>query len=398
MRPAIIAGYCMWYAANFLAAAGSEAPTSFEFHDFASPGNLNVVGDAQLPGKVLRLTEARINIAGAAWYAAKEPVSHGFDTTFQFKLTGQGGLGNGADGFAFVVQNSDPSAVAGRGSAGGWGLGDGHRSRNSPGIPRALAVFFDTFRNDEDHDPSDNYIVICNNGGPRQMRWPPRRLNFTRKLPVYMKDGQIHTVRILYKAPVISVFMDDVSAPVLVSPIDISLVTDTDGRAFVGFTASTGSGWENHDILNWSFSVTDVSSAMVSSNISFFMDSCLPGRSLCTPDRAIVEEKQTGLYHVVLPANLEWGAAIPNPGGHQVNIENVRGTVCWDLQARGSEGCNGPDGNPAIHSREGFLDPEKPAGSLVVKTTKGRTWFSVNDHKGAFRDNEGYFEFEAEIK
>jgi hypothetical protein len=144
--------------------------------------------------------------------------------------------------------------------------------------------------------------------------------------------------------------------------------------------------------------VTDVSSAMVSSNISFFMDSCLPGRSLCTPDRAIVEEKPTGLYHIVLPANLEWGAVIPNPGEHQVNLENLRGTVCWDLQARGSEGCNGPNGNPAIHSREGFLDPEKAAGSLVVKTTKGRTWFSVNDRKGAFRDNEGYFEFEAEIK
>ena len=351
-----------------------------------------------MQGRVLRLTEARVNVAGAAWYGEKQPVSQGFDTTFQFKLTEQGGLGNGADGFAFVVQNSDPSAVAGRGSAGGWGFGDGHRNKNRPGIPRALAVFFDTFKNDEDHDPSDNYIVICNNGGPRQMRWPPRRLKFTRQLPVFLKDGQTHTARIVYKAPVISVFLDDLSTPVLISPVDMSLVSDAEGRAFVGFTASTGSGWENHDILSWSFSVTDVSSAMVSSNISFFMDSCLAGRSLCTPDRAIAEEKQPGRYHIVLPANLEWGAVIPNPGGHAVNIDNLRGTVCWDLKGRGPDGCSGADGNAGGHSGEGFLNPEKPPGSLIVKTSEGRTKFSVNDRSGAFRDNEGYFEFDAEIK
>jgi hypothetical protein len=391
MRPAIFACYLAWQAADLSA-------SSFEFRDFASPRNLNTVGVAQVQDKALRLTEARLNIAGAAWYAEKEPVSGGFDTTFQFRLTGQGGLGNGADGFAFVVQNSDPSAVAGRGSAGGWGSGDGHKIRNSPGIPRALAVFFDTFKNEEDHDPSDNYIVICNNGGPRQMRWPPRRVAFTRQLPVFLKDGQVHTARILYKAPVISVFLDDMSAPVLISPVDMSLVTDPEGRAFVGFTASTGSGWENHDILSWSFSVTDVSSAMVSSNISFFMDSCLPGRSLCTPDRAIVEEKQAGLYHVVLPANLEWGAALPNPNGRAVNIDNVRGTVCWELKERGAAGCNGPDGNETSQTRKGYLDPAKPPGSLIMKTSRGQTLFSVNDHAGAFRDNEGYFEFDVEIK
>src|ERR1700722_18824940 len=93
----------MWCAVGVLAAG------SFEFRDFASRANLNVVGDARLTGKHLRLTDARMNIAGAAWYSAKEPVSHGFDTTFQFQLTAQGGLGNGADGFAFVVQNGDPS-------------------------------------------------------------------------------------------------------------------------------------------------------------------------------------------------------------------------------------------------------------------------------------------------
>jgi Legume lectin domain len=374
-------------------AAQDVPPTTFDYRDFAAHRNLNTAGDAYYAGKVLRLTAAKTMKAGAAWYGSKEPVTSGFDTTFQFRLSKQGGLGYGADGLAFVLQNSGPSAVAGRGSAGGWGVGDGQRNRHSPGIPRALAIFFDTFRNDEDHDPSDNYVGIFTNGGPREMRWPPPRLAYTPHLPVILKDGGVHTARILYRPPVLSIYLDDPVTPVLVSSVDVSLVADREGSAWVGFTASTGSGYENHDLLNWRFNATEVSSAMVSSNISFFMERCAPGRNLCTPDRAIVDENRPGHYHVVLPANVEWGASIPNPSGREVVVDNPRGTVCWDLQARGSEGCSGPDGSPEV---AGPLSKDKPAGALIVKTQGGRTYFSVNDRN--FTDNEGYFEFEVELK
>src|SRR6185369_13230439 len=133
----------------------------------------NLAGNAHYSGKVLRLTDAKKQQAGAVWYATREPVTAGFDTTFVFKLTKQGGLGNGADGLAFVLQNTGPSAIAGRGSAGGWGVGDGQRNHRSAGIPRAIAIYFDTFCNTEDEDPSDNYVGIFTNGGPREMRWPP---------------------------------------------------------------------------------------------------------------------------------------------------------------------------------------------------------------------------------
>ena len=377
---------CLWRMS-----AGYAEP--FEFPDFTAHAKLNTAGTAHYTGPVLRLTDSELQQAGGVWYTEKEPVAGGFDTSFQFQLTQQGGLGHGADGLAFVLQNNGPTALAGRGSAGGWGVGDGQGHHNSPGIPWAIAIFFDTFRNDEDHDPSDNYIGIFTNGGSRDRRWPPRRTAYTRHLGVVLKDGRLHSARILYRPPVLSVYLDDPTTPVLVSSLDVSPVADREGRAWIGFTASTGSGYENHDLLSWSFHTTEVSSAMVSSNISFFMDKCQPGHNLCTPDRGLVEETQPGRYHVVLPANLEWGASVPNPARREVVVDNARGTVCWDLQALGPDGCSGPDGSAKI---SGALDREKPAGALVVKTQGGRSYFSVNDRN--FSDNEGYFEFEVELK
>ncbi len=325
----------------------------------------------------------------------RQPVASGFDTSFRFQLTQQGGAGGGADGFAFVLQNSGPSAVAGKGAAGGFAMGNGRGDPNSPGIARSIAVFFDTFQNVDSGDPSGNYIAICTNGGPREMRWPPPRVAFTPKLRVHLKDRRIHAVRIVYKPPILSVFLDNLSAPVLSSPVDLPIVVDSDGGAYVGFTASTGDGYENHDILSWSFSgmpVTDVSS-----KVSYVLAACLPDRSLCTPEAPVIEENAPAHYHIVLPANLEWGASIPNPQSQTAVISSARSTVCWDLKTRGADGCNGPAGS-AIIREPNSLVPDQPAGALVMRTNDGRTYFSVNDRSGSFGDNEGFFEFDVELR
>jgi hypothetical protein len=320
-------------------------------------------------------------------------------TSFRFQLTGQGGLGPGADGFAFVLQNSGPEAIAGPGSAGGFAVGGGQRDPHQPGIPRSLAVFFDTFRNPDGLDPSDNYIAICTNGTIRKMRWPPPRLGVATKLPFRLKDGRIHAARIRYRPPLMLVYLDR-EEPLLHVPVDLSPVMDAEGNAFVGFTASTGNGFENHDILAWSLQ-PDVSSSMavVQSSIRFLNITCMEGRNLCTPKEASVEERAPGQYHVVLPAHLEWGAGIPNPSGRPVTLENVRGNVCWDLQARGAEGCSGPEGTGAAPAgQKEFLAPDQKAGALVMKNAGGRTWFSVNDRSRGFADNQGYFEFDVRVQ
>lgn len=398
-----------WHAVPLLAAVSglplpgapqSDEPAAVSYADFSSTRDLRLVGDAERVGTRLRLTPAEENRRGAAWLTRKQPVAAGFDATFQFQLTGQGGLGEGADGFALVLQNNGPKALAGKGSSGGFALGDGLGDRRRPGIPNSIAVFFDTFKNDDGQDPSNNYIAVCTNGQVREMRWPPPRLGVTRRLRVWLKDGRVHTARVTYQPPVVSVYLDDLERPVLTAAVDLASVVDGDGYAYVGFTASTGAGYENHDILNWSLTQVQSDLSMVSSDISFHMDGCLEGRNLCTPERATIEEKAPGQYHVVLPAHLEWGASIPNPGGRRIVVSDARGVVCWDLEARGSEGCGGPNGTGKGDGRAaGLLAPDGPAGVLVAKTEKGRTYFSVNERSGsAFKDNQGLFEFDVRIE
>jgi Legume lectin domain len=248
-------------AALFLSAAGS-APAAIHFEDFASIPGLSLIGDVTVSGKSLRLTPAKGDRSGAAWFNEKQFVASGFETTFKFQLTHQGGLGHGADGFAFVLQNSGPEALGGRGSAGGFAVSDREYHHSEKAIPWSIAIFFDTYRNEEEDDPSANYIAFCTYGKPSEMCWPAPRLAFTQNLSIDLKDRKVHTARILFRPPVLSVFLDDSPAPVLESVIDLSIVIDQQGSAWVGFTASTGGGYENHDILNWFFSSPDISSSL----------------------------------------------------------------------------------------------------------------------------------------
>jgi hypothetical protein len=355
---------------------------------------LHLIGAAELRSGVLRLTPARTEVVGAAWLAAKQDVAAGFDTSFRFQLTGQGGLGGGADGFAFVLQNAGPDAIAGRGASGGFAVGDGAGDPSKPGIPRSIAIFFDTFRNPG--DPSDNYISICTNGPIGSMRWPPPRLAMSRKLKPRLKDGRVHRAEIHYDPPMLSVSLDDVA--VVRAPVDLSTVLDERGAAYVGFTASTGAGFENHDLLDWDFNPRATSAMfIVQSGIDFQKTNCLEGRNLCTPAEPTVEARGPGEFHVVLPANREWGVSIPNPDGRNVEIVEARGVSCGKWISAG-EDCSGPDGMQKSAATPALVAPERPPGALVVKSDQGRTWFSVNARKGEFAPNQGFYEFDVRLK
>jgi hypothetical protein len=398
------------------AVAAAQERKSFSFETFSSPEGLQLRQDASVAGSVLRLTPANQNAVGAAWFSQRVPVRSGFATTFRFQLTEQGGLGRGADGLALVLQNVGTDAIGGRGGSGGFGLGGrGHDQEQA--IPQSIAVFFDTFKNAEDGDPSDNSLSISTNGPIGSLRWPPPRLGRVAKLKPVLKDGAVHVARVVYEPPVISVFLDDLSKPVLRAAVDLGTIIDESGSAYIGFTAATGAGWENHDVLSWSFDPTlreSVDSSIefskiedISSNVRFEKAACLPERNLCTPEKASVEAIGPGRFHVILPAHLEWGASVPNASGRAVEIGNARGNVCWDLQGLGPMGCNGPEGD-GLRAGAGFVAPNDQAGALIQRTVNGQTSFSVNgrmrnvfrNQSGAaeFREHEGFFEFDVEVR
>jgi hypothetical protein len=369
------------------------------FDNFAAPRGLQMVGAASVTNGALRLTPAKRGKTGAVWLTEKQPVLAAFETTFQFQFTHSARIFGGADGLAFVIQNSGPQALGGRGSAGGFGVEDKSYSHEHPGIPWSFAVFFDTFQNQGEGDPSDNFVALRSTGRPADMKWPAERLAMVPKLDIQLKDQAVHTARIVYRRPVIQIFLDHAAAPVLESTLDLQPVADQEGKAWIGFTASTGLSFENHDLLNWSFRGEDVSSSIsvVSSEISFPMSDCLPDHNLCTPEQSFVSGSQ-GHYHVVLPGNRKWGVRIPNVPDTEAAITNAHGVICWDVEARGPAGCTGPAGapEPAVGK---FLDPAAPPGALIHRADAEFTYFSVNGRSDSgFNKNEGFFEFDVEFR
>ncbi len=227
-----------------LASATLQARADFRYSpDFSTIEGLALVGDASHIAKKLRLAPAESSQVGGAWYVLdKQQVEDGFLTVFRFRMTETGGIG-AADGLAFVVQNDSESALGGTGSAMGF----------AP-IPNSIAVAFDTFFNRGEGDPNDNHIAVHTRGTDTNSQDHEYSLGETTDIPDF-SDGNIHDVKIKYSHGLLRVYLDDFMKPVLTVSVDLAATLDLDsGRAWVGFTASTGGVSANHDILRWSFS------------------------------------------------------------------------------------------------------------------------------------------------
>merc|ERR1711871_777571 len=121
---------------------------------------------------VMRLTPNQNQAKGATFYSTKVHIYDGFETTFQFRMTGfsvgcnsvlyPSGFCGGGDGFAFVIQKETDTQIGCTGAGLGYGKvlaskqgndwSRHHCVSNTP-ITQALAVEFDTWNNLKLHDP-----------------------------------------------------------------------------------------------------------------------------------------------------------------------------------------------------------------------------------------------------
>ena len=209
------------------------------FADFRHSAGLNLVGDASVVDMRLRLTPAEYYKVGGAWFTEKQFVSLGFETTFQFQLSGR------ADGFAFVVQNCNPTALGVAGSSLGYG-----DAGELGGIPNSLAIEFDTFAD-----------VVLELGKHVSVQTDGTRPN--KAFPAFslgsidapnLDDGNPHIVKIRYVPGSLTIYLDDLASPALTVPVELAATLDLDqGRAWVGFTGGTGVFFQAHDILSWEY-------------------------------------------------------------------------------------------------------------------------------------------------
>lgn len=221
------------------------------FEDFSDPSSLTLLGDATAPvthENVLRLTPAENRRRGAAWYTEqKQLVADAWETTFEFRLSGgtPGAFGS-SDGLAFVIQNSGSDELR----RGGGSLGYN-------GMPNSLAVEIDTFNNGPRFDPSYSHLAIQSNGVE------PNNIDATATLASFdtigelgsdLDDGEIRTLRVNYIPGTMTVFLDQLTDPVMTASVDLASFLQLDeGRAWVGFTGAAGGGPQNHDVLSWAF-------------------------------------------------------------------------------------------------------------------------------------------------
>ena len=165
------------------------------FDDFASNDELSLVGDAGVSGTVLRITPAPEKRQER--FRDKQSVGSGFETTFRFQLTHHDWLFfRGADGFAFVAQNSGLDALGGMGSATGFSVSDQlgvPLTRAFPGRSQFSSIRIGTRR--RVIPPRTTYALMAD---PPVTRWPPARLAASSNLRVHLKDGKVLTARIIF--------------------------------------------------------------------------------------------------------------------------------------------------------------------------------------------------------
>ncbi len=129
------------------------------------------------------------------------------------------------------------------------------------GIPKSIAIEIDTWRNEYDPHPLSDHISLNTQGLNANSANDNQSLVKAVTKPLgNVSDGQIHKL-VIKSIPAkngeseIVAYLDEITAPVLSAKLNLSnlLGKDADGKAFIGFTGSTGGAWQIAKIHNFKF-------------------------------------------------------------------------------------------------------------------------------------------------
>jgi hypothetical protein len=240
-------------SAPFMVDAYGGLLASFNFGNFASTSGLQLNGNATQVGTALQLTPAVAYQTGSTFNTTPIEINAdtSFQTQFQFRLTGGSG---GADGFAFVLQNSEAGANALGSGGGNFGLLSGP-SLGSTQIPRSLAIEFDTYRNS--WDPNNNHIAVLRDGDVTQALATTSAglpdLNSGSLLNAWVEyDGSTNRLEVF-----LSPQTTRPNTATLSYTVDLAAVLGS--QAYVGFSGTTGGLVNAQQITSWTFNSDETS-------------------------------------------------------------------------------------------------------------------------------------------
>ncbi|MFC2130363.1 SBBP repeat-containing protein [Bacteroidota bacterium] len=245
---------------------------SFVFPYLSYSDYLYPLNDAEITNNTIILTPDKPWSTGAVWHD-KVPVNKGFFTEFSFRISG--GVDKyvyeeypGADGIAFVIQNSSPDAIGANGGSIGYG-----------GILNSFVVEYDTYKNDTDlsynfHDPNENHIAVFCNGTEQNSpdHASSAHIATVDNIIPLVPDGRVFFSMIEYNIEIntLKIWLDSTNnfnlPPALViEDVNISemLELDCEEFAWVGFTSATGNAYESHELLSWSYCAKPTEAVLV---------------------------------------------------------------------------------------------------------------------------------------
>jgi len=221
-------------------ALGAASPAgagqgSIDYPDFSSVAGLTVNGDAAQSGNALRLAESSLFQDGSAWAQTPLDTTKSFES--RFTAMAHDGSSAPADGMTFTVQSSGLAALGGNGGSHGYG-----------GIPPVWpSVAVDVSLYPQFLFGKNEQIAIAANGN---LKTPLATGTSSTRL-----YGQPFWVWVDYDAGahVLQVFLAQSAtkpaAPLVSAPVDLAGTVGSSGYA--GFTASTGIGRADFDLLSW---------------------------------------------------------------------------------------------------------------------------------------------------
>jgi hypothetical protein len=221
----------------------SSGGGSINFGNGFVGGGMIVNGSAALNGSRLRLTNGGTYEAASAWYSTPASVS-AFTTDFNFQVTP--GTSPTADGFAFVIQRNNTTALGPLGGGLGYGSDtSGVLAANR--IPNSVAIKFDLYSNSGETadctglysngaSPTVPYVDLTNSG-------------------IDLHGGHVFQVHMTYDGTtLIMTITDTVTATTFTQswPIDIA-GTIGSTTAYFGFTGGTGGLTATQEIITWTY-------------------------------------------------------------------------------------------------------------------------------------------------
>ena len=210
------------------------------YRNFDDGQGLQLNRNARLNNGRLQLTAATPGQRGSAFYTT--PLSVDANTSFQAFFTSQftGGQGGaGGEGLAFMIQNS-PGGAAGQ-DVGNFSGGLGYNASQN-----TVAIELDTFQNS--YEQFADEITLTVNG----VAVTPVR---TIESPFNLNDGRVYFTWVDYngQSDTIAVYINDKpeKPQFALFKHQLRLNQIVGNQAYVGFSAATGSAYNNTFVTSW---------------------------------------------------------------------------------------------------------------------------------------------------